>query len=98
MAKLGLKSTVRPKKYRSYKGLVGRIAPNIMNRNFTSTKPNEKWMTDVTECKVAGEKMYLSPIIDLFNQEIVSHTVATTPKLHLVTEMLDKAMSELSQV
>ncbi|WP_275440267.1 hypothetical protein [Pseudoalteromonas sp. Of11M-6] len=42
--------------------------------------------------------MYLSPIIDLFNQEIVSHTVATTPKLHLVTEMLDKAMSELSQV
>ncbi len=97
MAKLGLKSTVRPKKYRSYKGEIGRIAPNVLKRDFKSTKPNEKWVTDVTEFKVAGEKVYLSPIIDLFNQEVVSHTVSTAPKLHLVTEMLEKATSELKQ-
>ena len=97
MAKLGLKSTVRPKKYRSYKGDVGRIAPNILKRDFVSTKPNQKWATDVTEFKVAGEKVYLSPIIDLFNQEVISHTVATSPKLHLVTEMLEKATSKLGK-
>lgn len=49
MQELGLKSVVRMKKYRSYKGNVGNIAPNILDRNFSASKPNEKWVTDITE-------------------------------------------------
>ncbi|RMP35957.1 ISPsy8, transposase OrfB, partial [Pseudomonas syringae pv. antirrhini] len=54
MAELGLRSVVRPKKYRSYKGAVGKIAPNLLERNFTAQRPNQKWVTDVTEFKVAN--------------------------------------------
>ncbi len=63
----GLKSIVRPKKYCSYKGQLGRIADNHLKRDFNASKPNEKWVTDVTEFKVKGEKLYFSPILDLFN-------------------------------
>ena len=59
MQELGLKCIVRMKKYRSYKGTVGKIAPNILDRNFKQTKPNEKWVTDITEFKLFGEKLYL---------------------------------------
>ncbi|PGP57035.1 IS3 family transposase, partial [Bacillus cereus] len=55
MKELGLKCLVRMKKYRSYKGTVGKIAPNILNRNFQAEKPNEKWVTDITEFKLFGE-------------------------------------------
>ena len=59
MNELGLKCIVRMKKYRSYKGNVGKIAPNILKRDFKATKPNEKWVTDVTEFHLFGEKLYL---------------------------------------
>ena len=64
---LGLKSIIRVKKYKSYKGEQGKIAPNVLQRNFKSDAPNQKWATDVTEFNVSGNKLYLSPIIDLFN-------------------------------
>lgn len=51
MKELGLKCIVRMKKYKSYKGTVGKIAPNILNRNLTAEAPNEKWVTDITEFK-----------------------------------------------
>ena len=50
----------------SYKGTIGKIADNLLNRDFNADNPNEKWVTDVTEFKVNDEKIYLSPIIDLF--------------------------------
>ncbi len=59
MKELGLKCVVRMKKYKSYKGKVGKIAPNILDRNFTAEAPNEKWVTDITEFKLLGEKLYL---------------------------------------
>lgn len=62
---LGLKCEVRMKRYRSYKGGVGRIAPNVLERNFKADRPNQKWATDVTEFSIQGTKCYLSPIIDL---------------------------------
>lgn len=65
MKELGLKCLVRIKKYRSYKGTVGKIAPNILNRNFQFEKPNEKWVTDITEFNLFEEKLYLSPMLDL---------------------------------
>ena len=62
MKKLGLVCRVRMKKYRSYKGEVGKIAPNLLNRDFHAEKPNQKWVTDVTEFSLFGEKLYLSSV------------------------------------
>lgn len=95
MGELGLKSKVRPKRYTSYKGDVGRIAPDLVQRKFTADKPNQKWVTDVTEFKVGEQKVYLSPVIDLFNQEVVSYEVGTSVRLSLVTDMLKKATDKL---
>lgn len=95
MNQLGLKSLVRPKKYRSYKGEVGRSAPNTLQRQFEAPKANEKWVTDVTEFNVAGEKLYLSPVMDLYNSEIVAFEMARRPAYELVGSMLKKALLKL---
>ncbi|WP_397538234.1 IS3 family transposase [Rummeliibacillus pycnus] len=97
MKELGLKSLVRLKKYRSYKGNVGKIAPNILKRDFVATKPNEKWVTDVTEFHLFGEKLYLSPVLDLFNGEIIAYNIQSRPTYELVSNMLDKAFICLSE-
>jgi putative transposase len=88
MGKLGLKSLVRPKKYRSYRGEVGKAAANILNRQFKANSVNQKWVTDVTEFSVAGEKLYLSPVMDLYNGEIVAFETAKRPFYQLVGSML----------
>ena len=95
MGVLSLKSLVRPKKYRSYKGDVGSIAPNVLQRQFKATSLNEKWVTDVTEFAVAGEKLYLSPIMDLFNGEIIAYETSKKPVAHLVEAMLQQALRRL---
>ncbi|WP_139377678.1 IS3 family transposase [Solibacillus isronensis] len=95
MKELGLKCLVRMKKYKSYKGTVGKIAPNILDRNFTAECPNQKWVTDITEFKLFGEKLYLSPVLDLFNGEIISYTIGSRPTYSLVSEMLDQALERL---
>ncbi len=92
MKELGLKCPVRIKKYRSYKGTVGKIAPNILNRNFQAEKPNEKWVTDITELKLFGENLYLSPMLDLFNGEIITYIIDSRPTYSLVSMMLDQAL------
>ncbi|MEX9839936.1 IS3 family transposase [Providencia rettgeri] len=97
MKRLNLKSTVRPKKYRSYHGDVGKTAPNHLKRDFTASKPNEKWVTDVTEFKVNEQKVYLSPIIDLYNQEFIAYKVAKNTRLTLVIEMLKSGLSRLAK-
>jgi len=88
MGVLGLKSLIRVKKYKSYRGHVGKIAPNILNRNFKATKPNQKWATDITEFSLFGQKIYLSTIIDLYNGEIVCYNVKNRPVYPLVGNML----------
>lgn len=95
MRELGLKSIVRMKKYRSYKGAVGKIAPNILNRGFHASKPNEKWVTDITEFKLFGEKLYLSPMLDLFNGEIIAYSLESRPVYALVSTMLERAFEHL---
>lgn len=92
---MGLKAVIRQRKYRSFKGEVGKIAPNILQRCFHAEKPNEKWVTDVTEFNVGGEKIYLSPIMDLFNGEIVSYRIQTRPTFDLVGKMLKGALEKL---
>jgi len=96
MRVLKLKSVIRIKKYRSYKGEQGRIAPNILNREFKAKKPNQKWATDVTEFQVAGEKLYLSPIIDLYNQEVISYEMSERPSFKFIMTMLEKAFKKVT--
>jgi putative transposase len=97
MGQLGLKSTVRPKRYQSYRGSVGKVAPNLLERNFGASKPNQKWVTDVTEFNIKGERVYLSPILDLYNQEIISYEIADRPQISMVSTMLNKAFKQLKQ-
>jgi transposase InsO family protein len=95
MQVLGLKSLVRPKKYRSYRGQQAYVS-NILARQFRAQRPNQKWVTDVTEFNVRGEKLYLSPVMDLFNGEIVSYTMQKQPHFSLVSSMLKKALTKLA--
>jgi putative transposase len=95
MKLLGLKSLIRLKKYKSYKGEQGKIAPNILKRNFKAVAPNQKWATDITEFNVSGQKLYLSPIIDLYNQEIISYELTERPVFNQVIMMLKKAFKKI---
>lgn len=95
MNELGIKCMVRMKKYVSYKGNVGKIAPNVLERNFRADKPNQKWVTDVTEFSLFGEKLYLSPVLDLFERGLIAYQIETRPVLDLVTNMMDKAILSL---
>lgn len=92
---LGLKSVIRVKKYKSYKGENGKIAPNILQRQFKAEAPNQKWATDITEFNVSGTKLYLSPIIDMFNQEIISYELTERPVFNQVVMMLKKAFKKI---
>lgn len=95
MKESGLKCMVRMKKYRSYRGEVGKVAPNLLARDFHAERPNEKWVTDVTEFSLFGSKLYLSPVLDLYNGEIISYAISERANYRQVEEMLDKAFSQL---
>ena len=95
MVKLGLKPLKRNKrKYSSYKGTVGKIADNLIERDFNAEKPNQKWYTDVTEFNLRGEKCYLSPILDGYNGEVISYNISQSPNLEQINDMLNKAFNK----
>ena len=98
MIQMGLKSQIRKVRYRSYKGEVGRIAPNVINRDFVAHAPNRKWATDVTQINIGSEKLYLSPILDMFNGEIISYNISKSPNLEQVYDMLDKAFARFDSL
>lgn len=91
MKALKLQCRVRIKKYRSYRGEQGKAAPNILARKFSAAAPNQKWVTDVTEFRVAGRKLYLAPILDLYNGEIVAFETSTRPLFAMIQSLLNKA-------
>ena len=95
MKELGLVCRVRMKKYKSYKGEVGEVAPDLLQRDFEAAKPNRKWVTDVTEFSLFGQKLYLSPILDLCSRDIVSYALSDKPVLSMVTRMLNKAFVKI---
>lgn len=108
MRELGLKAKIRQQRHKAYSSYQGehqdKIKDNVLQRDFKATRPNQKWATDITEFKVQdkaqtgeviGKKLYLSPIIDLFNGEIVSYTLNERPTYDLVGEMLSNALSKL---
>ena len=95
MESLGLICKVRMKKYQSFKGEVGKGAPNLLERSFEADMPNEKWATDVTEFSLFGQKLYLSPILDLCSRDLVAYTIAERPSLCMVTDMVGLAFENL---
>ena len=96
MKQLGLKGKQRKNdKYHSYKGTVGKVADNLLKRDFYAEKPFEKITTDVTQFNVCDEKVYLSPILDLFNNEVVSYSISTSPNLEQIREMLSGLFEKL---
>jgi transposase InsO family protein len=89
MSETGIKCEVRMKKYRSYKGEIGKIAPNLLERDFQADAPHKKLVTDVTEFHLFGEKIYLSPVLDLYNSELICYTIYRRPVLDMVMDMID---------
>lgn len=93
---LGLKGKQRKNdKYHSYKGEIGKIADNLLKRDFYAAKPFEKLTTDVTQFKVCGEKVYLSPVMDLYNREIISYSISLSPNLEQIRDMLSSLFEKL---
>ena len=97
MKEEGLKSIVRRKRKQYNHGNTNPKKPNVLNRDFKADKPNEKWVTDVTEFNVGGQRVYLSPVMDLYNQEIVHFTIGKNIRLPLVTTMIKEALSVLPE-
>lgn len=92
MNRLGLTGIRRNKRrYSSYQGAIGKIADNIIQRDFFSDKPNKKWYTDITEFNLKGDKVYLSPILDGYAADIVSYNISKIPSFNQITDMMNKA-------
>lgn len=96
MKSLGLRGKQRKNgQYHSYKGTVGKVADNLLARDFYAEKPFVKITTDVTQFNVCGEKIYLSPVMDLYNNEIVSYSISFSPNLWQIREMLNGLFDKL---
>lgn len=96
MRVLGIQGIRRKmRRFSTYKGTIGKIADNLLKRDFKAEKPNEKWATDVTRFVVNDEKLYLSLIIDLYNGEIVSYNLSRRTYFSQVTDMLERAFEKI---
>lgn len=95
MKEMGIVCRVRMKKYCSYKGEVGKMAPDLLERDFEAVRPNQKWVTDVTEFSLFGEKIYLSPILDLHSRDIISYAISERPVLSMTIDMLERAFTKI---
>ena len=97
MTVLDLTARIRRKrKYSSYQGEIGKKADNLIQRQFEAAKPMEKCYTDVTEFAIPNstQKLYLSPVLDGFNSEIIAYHLSTSPNLEQVKSMLEQAFTE----
>lgn len=90
------KFKTRLRKYLSYKGQIGKVANTLLKTRFKASKPNELWLTDVTEFRIKGQekKLYLSPILDIYNSVVISYTLSNHPTINLTNAMLEKALDK----
>ncbi len=111
MRLLGLKcKSSNVSRCNSYKGQVGKTVKNLLlnkvideenhktyyERNFKVSKMNEVWCTDITEFKLGETKLYLSPIIDLYNDEIISYDLSECPTMYQIMNMMNTAFDKLN--
>jgi putative transposase len=80
------------RRYGSYMGEISPAPDNLLNRDFTASAPNKKWLTDISEFQIPAGKVYLSPMIDCFDGLVVSWSMGTRPDAELVNTMLDAAI------
>ncbi|MCH3966872.1 MAG: IS3 family transposase [Bacilli bacterium] len=88
MKELGLFARVPKARYSSYRGTVGKVAPNLLDRQFGAGRPYEKWVTDVTEFHLPWGKAYLSPVLDLFSRSVVGYDLSKSPSFSQTESML----------
>lgn len=98
MSQLSLKGKRPKEKYHSYKGDVGKVADNVIDRDFSTKKPLEKWTTDVSQFNFPWGKCYISPILDMHTNEIVSYNLSLSPGMEQIKDMLKKAFKRFSSV
>lgn len=98
MHNMGLMGKRPKEKYHSYKGKVGKVADNIIDRDFSTTAPLQKWTTDVSQFKFSWGKCYLSPILDMNTNEIISYDLSLSPNLEQIHRMLDNAFKKFPSV
>lgn len=98
MNQLGLAGKRPKEKYHSYRGEVGKVADNIVNRDFSTEKPLEKWTTDVSQFSLSWGKCYISPILDMNTNEIISYNLSLSPNMEQIKDMLKKAFQRFPSV
>lgn len=98
MHKAGLIGKRPKEKYHSYKGEVGKIADNIIDRDFSTTAPLQKWTTDVSQFNFSWGKCYISPVLDMNTNEIISYDLSMSPNLKQIERMLNKAFKKFPSV
>jgi len=98
MHSLGLQGKRPKEKYHSFKGEVGKVAPNIIDRDFTATAPLQKWTTDVSQFNFSWGKCYLSPIIDMYTNEVISYDLSMSPNLNQIKRMLEMAFKKFKSL
>ncbi|WP_255654199.1 IS3 family transposase [Brevibacillus sp. DP1.3A] len=99
MQEMGLRSRIRRKyRYHLASSVGGRVAQNILQRNFKADVPNQKWVTDVTQYRVSDTWLYLSAIKDLFNNEIVAYHMDVRNDNQLVLRTFEKAFEKTKDV
>ena len=93
---LKIKARIRQKKCNRVKIKPEQVGENILERDFNALYPNEKWLTDITEFKITGQKtkLYLSAILDLYSKEIIAYKISTSNNNQLVFETFDLAMEK----
>lgn len=95
MRELGLRCHVRrQRRYVAWQAAVGQIAPDVLERDFTASAPSRKWISDVTEFRIRERKLYLSPMLDLFDHQIIAYKVGNSPSLMLTNATLDHALRD----
>lgn len=95
MQKMGLRALNRARKRSREVPSVSNVhVPNVLQRNFFAKAPNQKWVTDVTECNVNGQRLYLSACRDLYNGKIIAHRMTRRPFFELVSGTLRAALSQ----
>ncbi len=95
---MGLKGKRPKEKYHSYHGEVGKVVDNLINRDFSTTKPLEKWTTDVSQFSFPWGKCYLSPILDMHTNEVISYDLSQSPNMEQIRRMLDKGLGRFASL
>jgi transposase InsO family protein len=94
MKVINLHAMPKKRMYKSYRGTIGKIADNLLNQTFTTSRPYEKLGTDITEFLTSFGKLYLSSIIDFHSQEVLAYDLSSNPDMKQITSMLNQLIQD----